>query len=68
MKETLTDLKNRRSVKAYRSEQISDEELMEVIEAGMNAPSGGNRQSAVPRKKTDNYNRACRPSLLTVSV
>ena len=40
MKETLTDLKNRRSVKAYRSEQISDEELMEVIEAGMNAPSG----------------------------
>ena len=47
MKETLTDLKNRRSVKAYRSEQISDEELMEVIEAGMNAPSGGNRQSAV---------------------
>ena len=47
MKETLQDLKMRRSVKEYREEQISDEELMEVLEAGMNASSGGNRQSAV---------------------
>ncbi len=47
MKETLQDLKNRRSVKEYKKEQITDEELMEVLEAGMNASSGGNRQSAV---------------------
>lgn len=47
MKETLQDLKNRRSVKEYKQEQISDEELMAVLEAGMNAPSGGNRQSAI---------------------
>ena len=47
MKETVADIKNRRSVKEYKKEQISDAELMEVLEAGMNAPSGGNRQSAV---------------------
>ena len=47
MKETLQDLKNRRSVKEYKKEQISDEELMDVLEAGMNASSGGNRQSAI---------------------
>ena len=34
-------------VKEYKKEQISDAELMEVLEAGMNAPSGGNRQPAV---------------------
>lgn len=47
MKETVTDIKNRRSVKVYKKEQISDEELMQVLEAGMNAPSGGNRQTAI---------------------
>lgn len=47
MKETVQDLKNRRSVKSYKSEQITDEELMAVIEAGMNAPSGGNKQSPI---------------------
>lgn len=47
MKETIQDLKNRRSVNKYRPEQIKDEELKTVLEAGMNAPSGGNKQSAV---------------------
>ena len=47
MKETVADIKNRRSVKEYKKEQISDAELMEVLEAGMNATSGGNRQSAI---------------------
>ena len=47
MKETVADIKNRRSVKEYKKEQISDAELMEVLEAGINAPSGGNRQSAI---------------------
>jgi nitroreductase len=47
MKETVIDIKNRRSVKSYRDEQITDEELMQVIEAGMNAPSGGNKQSPI---------------------
>lgn len=47
MKETVQDIINRRSVNKYTPEQISDEELMQVLEAGMNAPSGGNKQTAV---------------------
>ena len=47
MKETIQDLKNRRSVKEFKKEQITDEELLTVLEAGMNAPSGGNKQSPV---------------------
>ena len=47
MRETVSDIQNRRSVKEYNAEQITDEELTAVLEAGMNAPSGGNRQSPV---------------------
>lgn len=47
MRETVTDIQNRRSVKEYQAEQITDEELTAVLEAGMNAPSGGRRQSGV---------------------
>lgn len=47
MKETVLDIKNRRSVKEYKPEQISDEELKEILDAGMNAPSGGNRQTPI---------------------
>jgi nitroreductase len=47
MKETVIDIKNRRSVREYKPEQITDEELLTVLEAGMNAPSGGNKQSAI---------------------
>ena len=38
-------LKNRRSVRAYESRQITDEELDAVLEAGTYAPTGMNRQS-----------------------
>lgn len=47
MKETVMDIINRRSVKEYKAAQISDEELQMVLAAGMNAPSGGNKQSAI---------------------
>ena len=47
MRETVTDIKNRRSVNKYQDRQITDEELMQVLEAGMNAPSGGNNQTAI---------------------
>ena len=47
MRETVTDILNRRSVKNYKPEQITDEELMTVLKAGMNAPSGGNKQSPI---------------------
>ncbi len=47
MRETLRDIQNRRSVKQYRKDQVKEEDLQEILRAGMNAPSGGNRQSAV---------------------
>ncbi len=47
MKETIQDLKTRRSIKKYRPDQITKNELVQVLEAGMNAPSGMGRQSAV---------------------
>ncbi len=45
MNKTVQDIINRRSVKLFKSDQIADEELMAVLEAGLNAPSGGNRQT-----------------------
>ena len=47
MNQTLEVLKSRRSVKEFIPDQITDEELMQVIEAGMNAPSGGNKQTPI---------------------
>lgn len=45
MKEVLEALKNRRSVRRYKPEQIRDEELKAVLEAGSYAPTGMGMQS-----------------------
>lgn len=47
MNETLRVLKERRSIRKYRAEQIKDEALNAVLEAGTWAPSGMGLQSAV---------------------
>lgn len=47
MNETLNTLLNRRSIRKFKAEQIKDEELNAVLEAGMYAPSAANQQSAV---------------------
>ena len=47
MKETLIDLKTRRSCRKYRPEQISHEQLEAILEAGTYAPTGMNRQDPV---------------------
>ncbi len=47
MKETLYDLKSRRSCRKYLPTQIKEEELNAILEAGTYAPSGMNRQPAV---------------------
>jgi nitroreductase len=47
MKSTLKDLKNRRSIRSYKPEQITDEELDAILEAGTYAASGMGAQSAV---------------------
>lgn len=47
MNETLRVLRERRSVRSYRPEQIREEELEAILEAGTWAPSGMNFQTAV---------------------
>lgn len=47
MNETLRVLKQRRSIRSYRNEQVQDEQLNDILEAGMFAPSGHGGQSAV---------------------
>lgn len=47
MNETLKVLKERRSIRRYKSEQISDEQLNQILEAGEYAPSGMGSQSAI---------------------
>jgi nitroreductase len=46
MNETMNTLLNRRSIRKFKPEQITDEELNAVLEAGKYAPSGGGQQSA----------------------
>ena len=47
MKEALRDLKERRSCRAYLPEQIREEALAAILEAGTYAPTGMGRQSPV---------------------
>lgn len=47
MNKTLEDLKSRRSCRAYTAQQVSKEELDQVLEAGMYAPTGMGRQSPI---------------------
>lgn len=45
MNETLEIIKERRSIRDFKDEQIKDEELQAVLEAGLYAPSAMNQQS-----------------------
>lgn len=47
MKETLIDLKERRSCRKYKAEQVSEDELNAVLEAATYAPTGHGLQSPV---------------------
>ncbi|MDR0410178.1 MAG: nitroreductase family protein [Spirochaetaceae bacterium] len=47
METTLKDLKERRSVRKYKAEQIKDSELDAILEAGLWAASGDGKQSAI---------------------
>lgn len=47
MNETLKTLRERRSVRRYRPEQIKPEELEAILDAGTWAPSAMGKQSAV---------------------
>lgn len=45
MNEVLQNILTRRSVRAFNEEQLKDEELDLILQAGVNAPSGMNKQS-----------------------
>ena len=45
MNETLNNLKTRRSIRAYKPEQVDKALLEQVLEAGSYAPTGGGRQT-----------------------
>lgn len=45
MNEVIQNIKTRRSVRSFADKRISDEDLREIAEAGMFAPSGMNRQT-----------------------
>ena len=47
MNETLKNLEERRSIRKYKDEQIRDEQLNEILEAGTYAPTGMGAQSPV---------------------
>lgn len=47
MKETIQDLKSRRSCRAYTDQKIEENVLDQILEAGSYAPSGMGKQSAV---------------------
>ncbi|MBA5850542.1 nitroreductase [Clostridium sp. cel8] len=47
MKETLIDLKTRRSCRKYKSQQIKKEELDAILEAGTYAPTSMGKQSPI---------------------
>lgn len=47
MKKAIEVIQERRSCKSYKPDMVSREEIDEVIKAGMNAPTGGNKQSPI---------------------
>lgn len=47
MNKTIDDIINRRSIRKYKPEQISRQELDTVLNAGICAPTGMNRQSPI---------------------
>ncbi len=45
MNETIENLKTRRSIRKFKDEQITDDELKTILEAGTYAPTGRGLQS-----------------------
>ena len=69
MNETLKTIMSRRSFRTYKPEQIKDEELQTILEAGRYAPSGGGTQPwhFTVIQKSDvlqKINVACREGML----
>jgi nitroreductase len=46
MNVVIETIKDRRSIRKYKTEQLSEQELTYILEAGIHAPSGGNNQTS----------------------
>ena len=69
MNETIRTILNRRSTRAYKQEQIKEEELRQILECGKFAPSAINEQPwhfTVVQKKDllDRINEACKQAFI----
>lgn len=47
MNETLNNLKSRRSIRKYKTDQVPKEIINQIVEAGTYAPSGMNKQPSI---------------------
>lgn len=47
MKETINDILTRRSCKKYKPDTVSDEDIRTIVDAGLAAPTGRNRQASI---------------------
>ena len=73
MSETITVIKNRRSIRKYKEEQIGDTEIQSILESAVHAPSAMNQQkwhfSVVQnRELLDRMMEAAREYLLKSNV
>ena len=53
MSEVLNDLKTRRSIRKYTDEPVADEQISQIIEAGLYAASGMGKQAPIILAVTD---------------
>ena len=68
MSEALGNLLERRSIRAYKPEQISEDELQSVLKAGLLAPSAMNRQPTAMLVVQDKYTIALLSNSRIVSM
>lgn len=73
MNEVLQTIKNRRSIREYNPEQISQEELDLIIEAGIHAPTGHNMQPwhftvVQDRKVIEHINEVSKKVMSTMEI
>lgn len=69
MNETVRSILNRRSIRSYEPEQISEKELQTILEAGQYAPSAMNQQSwdftvIQDKKMIDHINQVCKDLMM----
>ena len=73
MNETLTVIRNRRSIRKYKAEQIGDSELQAIMEAAIYAPSAMNQQKwhftvIQSRETLDRMTETIKENLLNSSI